>query len=693
MNKKRNRFFDGLHLLAFFCLAVAQPLLEVLAKNAQFFIARRSPPEDLYSVVIALTLLIPVVLILFRHLLDPVSRKLSGGFHSFVMWILFALLLMLALKKSLPLPAAATIALSVVLAGLALYAYWRYSSAAVFTISLLAPVVVVPLLFLFDSSILQILSAEKPLIPRVEVNSKTPVIVLVLDELPLGSLLNAQMQIDEVCFPNFARLQRQSTWYRNASAVSDLTEKGVAAVVTGLYPDLPRLPTNFDYPQNLFTLLASSYELNVSEIDTKFHPAKTIYHPAVPELYAQRMKSLFLDLSAVYLQILLPEAYAKDFPSLGHAWRDFWQLDAVENISQQGRNGRAAPFLDFIDSLQGPTRPVLYFLHVELPHGPWMLFPSGTEYNYSRWSSPLAREETLRGWGGDEIVAHRAFQRYMIQLVYTERLLGQLLDRLEAQDLYDSSILIVTADHGICFDPKESHRSVTNTNFVDVLSVPLFVKSPFQKQGISDDRNAETVDVLPTIADVLGVNAGWEWDGESLLRPSARKKRNFFSWMNRSGTPFEFPSFFYADSKALKIKLALFGSQINAEDLFRFGPLQELQGLPLGKLAPEKTDRITAEIYNRKRLEKVNPDEGFVPALISGKLHFRDAAPDQSTVILALNGIVRGSVPSFRIDQQTAGFAVLVPELSFHPGKNEVAVLLFEQDHYLQVPAGWIDER
>ena len=47
--------------------------------------------------------------------------------------------------------------------------------------------------------------------------------MLVLDELPLVSLLGADGQIDAARYPHFAELAGGSTWYRNATGVSGWT--------------------------------------------------------------------------------------------------------------------------------------------------------------------------------------------------------------------------------------------------------------------------------------------------------------------------------------------------------------------------------------------------------------------------------------------------------------------------------------
>ena len=47
--------------------------------------------------------------------------------------------------------------------------------------------------------------------------------------------------------------------------------------------------------------------------------------------------------------------------------------------------------------------------------------------------------------------------------------------------------------------------------------VPLFVKEPGQTEGVVSDANVLTVDVVPTIADVLDIDIPYPVDGRSAL--------------------------------------------------------------------------------------------------------------------------------------------------------------------------------
>ena len=121
------------------------------------------------------------------------------------------------------------------------------------------------------------------------------------------------------------------------------------------------------------------------------------------------------------------------------------------------------------------------------------------------------------GWTGDPELAIQAQQRHLLQVGYTDLALGRILDKLEKTGLYDESLVVVVADHGVSFRPHGERRRVEEGNMEEIVFVPLFVKPPGQTEGRIVDEHARTIDILPTIADVLGVEIPWETDGRSLV--------------------------------------------------------------------------------------------------------------------------------------------------------------------------------
>ena len=79
------------------------------------------------------------------------------------------------------------------------------------------------------------------------------------------------------------------------------------------------------------------------------------------------------------------------------------------------------------------------------------------------------------------------------------QILDQILDQLDRAGVYDDSLIVVVADHGIAIKPNVVHRRVILPDTVgEIAAVPLFIKRPHQTEGGIDDYRAQTTDVLPT---------------------------------------------------------------------------------------------------------------------------------------------------------------------------------------------------
>ena len=149
---------------------------------------------------------------------------------------------------------------------------------------------------------------------------------------------------------------------------------------------------------------------------------------------------------------------------------------------------------------------------------PWRYLPSGLQYDVPENDPGKVDDD----WIDQAWPPQLGRQRHLLQLRYVDGLVGALLDRLRATDTLDDTVLVVTADHGISFQPGLPVRGLETDGYVeaihpDVMWVPLFVKRPGEAGGRTLDTNVETVDVVPTIADVLGVEMGWKPDGRSVF--------------------------------------------------------------------------------------------------------------------------------------------------------------------------------
>ena len=114
------------------------------------------------------------------------------------------------------------------------------------------------------------------------------------------------------------------------------------------------------------------------------------------------------------------------------------------------------------------------------------------------------------------------YQRHLLQLQYVDTVVGALVSQLRDAGVYDDALIVITADHGASLRSGFPFLQATEASFVDIAAVPLFFKSPGQRQGETVDANVETIDILPTLAAGLGVRLPWTADGANVLDPAWR---------------------------------------------------------------------------------------------------------------------------------------------------------------------------
>ena len=188
------------------------------------------------------------------------------------------------------------------------------------------------------------------------------------------------------------------------------------------------------------------------------------------------------------------------------------------------KGGRAERFERFIRTIHASRRPTLWMKHALLPHGPWVYLPDG---RMSRPPGPelLPGMQTIPGFY-DDYLRHHNEQRQLLQLGFADRLLGRVIARLKRQGIYDDTLIVVTADHGFAWKVgMETRRNVSLSNVDELGSVPMIVKRPGHRAGRVDGALAQTLDVTPTIADVLNVPLGYRADGRSIFSRAVRARR------------------------------------------------------------------------------------------------------------------------------------------------------------------------
>lgn len=113
----------------------------------------------------------------------------------------------------------------------------------------------------------------------------------------------------------------------------------------------------------------------------------------------------------------------------------------------------------------------------------------------------------------------RRFQEspYHAEVAYVDEQIGRLLEGLKELALDEDTIIVLTADHG---EGLDDHGEPTHSYFVynSTMRVPLILWAPDRLTGGKRIPSlARTIDILPTVLELLGIPMPDELDGKSLL--------------------------------------------------------------------------------------------------------------------------------------------------------------------------------
>ncbi len=511
-----------------------------------------------------------------------------------------------------------------------------------------------------------------------ESRSRTPVVMVVFDELPATSLMDSRDRIDARRYPAFASLARDATWYRTATTVAGRTTEAVPAMLTGRKPREGDLPIAADHPQSLFTLLSRSHRLSVVEPITDVCPTDLCAEDR-PDT-ADRLTSLAKDLRVVSLHLLLPDDLDEDLPPIDRDWQGF-ENEAIgpranreqrrrfidEVFERIGNDDPPARFKTIEDAVGTPgSRPQLLFLHTSIPHIPWHFTPEGKRYE-TGVSLPGVIDGT---WVGPQWLADQGFQRHLLQTQYTDKLLGDLLRRLRETGLYDRALLVVLADHGVSFRAGDRRRRPTPTNVHDVANMPLFIKLPGQREGGIEDTAVRTIDVLPTIAKELGLKLREPVDGVPVDERDADPDNEIDvpdSW--ELGTTTDFGTILRQREERRRYERSLL--EPAGYDVFKMGPRPDLVGR---RGVAEQTGDGKVELDDPGQFEAVDLDSPLLPIWVSGTV---TALPGGSDLAIVVNGRVAATT---KVDR--GHFGALAPPQALRDGENSVEVLEIDGDTF-----------
>ncbi|MGA7397915.1 MAG: sulfatase-like hydrolase/transferase [Solirubrobacterales bacterium] len=677
--KSLSILLGGGHLAALWALALVQPLLSLLGSNPDFFVARDNTGGQIVAFVLLLTFLPPLAATAIEALINLVSPAARWAFHLVLVALLFSAIVLQFLKQFLDGPAWPMI-LFAVLAGV--YLAWAYGYRAFLRsltdILIPAPIVIL-VVFLFFSGASELATGDNEVEAiKTSIGNPAPIVMLVFDEFPAGSLMTPEGEVNAKRFPNFAELEGRSDWYRNTVTNASYTAIAVPAIQTGKVPDRSLLPTAADHPENLFTLLGGSYEVHAVEPITQLCPPSICETADEGSSTKDALSSFVDDLKYVSAHLTLPEAMGSSLPDISQSFSGFGNTSA--SSSERGRASRfvrdqlagAGPALDgegdindFLAAIDPSEEETLDFVHVTEPHYPWTHYPDGR--SYTQTTEDFRAWITETDWLAGPYLTDRARQAHLLETGFADHLLGRVISRLKQDGRWNESMFVVVADHGGAMTVNRNRREAEPDTIGEIATVPLFIKAPGQTKGKIINRPTCLTEVLFEMADRIDATVPWDQPG---------CVRTEVAIDNGTGPLVRSPmATVLSERQAYVDTLAsLFGGNTGFSQVMKLGPNQRLIGTPLKELDLEPvSDGMDATPDNPGDTGTIwNPKSSYNPVLRQrGTL---DGVPAGTALAVSVNGKVRAVGESYDESSRTL-FTMLLPQTSLKPGPNEISVL------------------
>lgn len=380
------------------------------------------------------------------------------------------------------------------------------------------------------------------LVSRAPIESRSHLILISVDCLRTDHLGAYGYERDTS--PRIDELAREAALFRTAMSTSSYTLPTHASMLTGLPPSI--------HGADRLGISASV--------------------PYLPELLAEAGYRANAAVSAPFLS-----------PSYGfhrgfHTYRNM--LTRAESLVNDG--------LAMLREGYGQNQ--FLFLHLMDPH--WTYSPpeefitrfrerprdiSGLLARVGTAAPPTERER-------EQIIA-----LYDAEIAYVDQQLGRFFEELKRMDLYDNSLIILTADHGEAFyehgkwEHSRPWRSDGPGLYEEVVHIPLIVKWPKESAAVEIPNVVSQLDIFPTILEAAGLEPPHGWatslrryvDGGSPPPHSRRVIAEFISHSAEDGAAMQIAFRdrdykYMASFRAARIE-ELFSGDVVKEELYDLG--------------------------------------------------------------------------------------------------------------------------
>lgn len=276
---------------------------------------------------------------------------------------------------------------------------------------------------------------------------------------------------------------------------------------------------------------------------------------------------------------------------------------------------------------------------------------------------------------------------YAGEIAFTDHCIGQVIEKLKELDLFDSTLIIITGDHG---EMLGEHGEDTHAYFIyeSAIKVPLLVKLPGQTEAGVMSPPVGIVDLVPTLCSLLEIDIPAQIQGQDI------------STMLRGEIPAGYERFLYSECGTAQ-ELGASGLMAVSTERWKYiqAPRPELYDIAAdpqeqfnlinenqqrariledkllvileNSVRKEQDSQIELDAETIKRLESL----GYVAGKSNGEISFNQDQPDPKDYIRVYNEFHRAR-RLFENKEYAAAKKILYDIIPEHPTYYRIYLVL-----------------
>jgi arylsulfatase A-like enzyme len=370
---------------------------------------------------------------------------------------------------------------------------------------------------------------------------------------------------DWIKTPNLNALSEQSFVFQNAYVTQAVCAPARSSIMTGLYPHAAGMPRNKlvmrQDAKSIAEMVSGDY---LRAYFGKWHLGDEVVRQhgfeewvsVMERLWAEYTSPEYLGRHTDYHQFLLDSGLKPDQEAPGG---DIFSDEMRSNLPAELQMasflaGRAASFIE-----SNKDRPFILYVSFLEPHPPFngpyndlydpeelpveptfLKKPEGASlFNRVRADFFMQSEfdghdlSTEAGW-------RRLRANYLANITLVDDAVGKIVGALDGAGLAENTIVVFTSDHGYLLGHHDKFQK--QHLFEESTRVPFIVSVPWMKKqrGKGTKHITELIDLYPTLADLSGLKAPKNLQGESMVpllkNPSSDDwKKDLAFTISRSG--------------------------------------------------------------------------------------------------------------------------------------------------------------